>query len=585
MATDQQVSNLSSLTNVASGDELVAVDSSSGSTKKVTLSDLQDDIDHDALTNYAADQHRVWENSIAQNIHDNNITASSITQHQGSIDHNQLTNYVSDEHVKHSNINANPGVGLSGGGDISTDFTFDLDVDSLTEESSIESGDFVPIHDADSGTVKKADISNISGQAVSLDLGNDGNEESADVSEIATTNDTNAIFTESSADTLLMDASKNWPTADEVNISALTNLGSSVSGSDEVAVADVSDANNIKKVTAQDIADLSGSGGSAITLDLGDDGTNESTDLTEIATSGDANNIVTEPAADKALFDFSQNYPTADSVAGLSGNNVESVDNVASATESAGQVLIWHGTNGQYENASITGGSNTTVTEGDASITIDSTDTQLSNEEVQDSVYNNVLTGAQTLINVTYDDANNQVDYVVDNDLSNYDNSTSSFTTPSSTDTLTNKTIDADGIGNNISNIGFDETKTGEGIEGDGADGIQAKEQVTLGGGHFVNYADALSNEPVDRIVLQTGETLVVERIEFRKKDGTNTTSASVRVQDTTAATTIGSQNASGTTKDPGSSGTGNTVEVQISNSTGAAVNASVKVTARVTGA
>ena len=37
------------------------------------------------------------------------------------------------------------------------------------------------------------------------------------------------------------------------------------------------------------------------------------------------------------------------------------------------------------------------------------------------------MAGTQTLINVTYDDANNEVDYVVDDDLSKYDNSTSAF--------------------------------------------------------------------------------------------------------------------------------------------------------------
>jgi hypothetical protein len=59
--------------------------------------------------------------------------------------------------------------------------------------------------------------------------------------------------------------------------------------------------------------DATGAGGSAITLDLGDDGGNDSTDVTEIATSGDTNNIFTEPAADKILVDVSQNWPNSDS--------------------------------------------------------------------------------------------------------------------------------------------------------------------------------------------------------------------------------------------------------------------------------
>jgi hypothetical protein len=53
-------------------------------------------------------------------------------------------------------------------------------------------------------------------------------------------------------------------------------------------------------------------------------------------------------------------------------------------------------------------------------------DTELSKEEVQDDAWD-VLTGTQTLINVTYDDVSNNVDFVVNDDLSLYDNTTSGF--------------------------------------------------------------------------------------------------------------------------------------------------------------
>jgi len=61
--------------------------------------------------------------------------------------------------------------------------------------------------------------------------------------------------------------------------------------------------------------DNTGSGGSAITFDIGDDGGDDSTDLTEIATTGDTNSIFTEPSADKMLIDLSNNWPTADNAA------------------------------------------------------------------------------------------------------------------------------------------------------------------------------------------------------------------------------------------------------------------------------
>ena len=77
----------------------------------------------------------------------------------------------------------------------------------------------------------------------------------------------------------------------------------------------------------------------------------------------------------------------------------------------------------------------------------------LNAERVEDIVGAAITTGTQTRITVSYDDTNGEYDFVVDNDLSNYDNSSSAFTTASSTDTLTNKTFDANGTGNSISNI------------------------------------------------------------------------------------------------------------------------------------
>lgn len=66
---------------------------------------------------------------------------------------------------------------------------------------------------------------------------------------------------------------------------------------------------------SQAIAALAGSGGSAIILDLGDDDSNESTDLAEIAVTGDTNSIFTEPSPDKFSINVLSNWPTADNVA------------------------------------------------------------------------------------------------------------------------------------------------------------------------------------------------------------------------------------------------------------------------------
>ncbi len=63
-----------------------------------------------------------------------------------------------------------------------------------------------------------------------------------------------------------------------------------------------------------------GTGGSAIVLDLGDDGGDDSIDLNEIATTGDTNDIFTEPSADKLLIDASNNWPTADAATALAAD-------------------------------------------------------------------------------------------------------------------------------------------------------------------------------------------------------------------------------------------------------------------------
>lgn len=68
----------------------------------------------------------------------------------------------------------------------------------------------------------------------------------------------------------------------------------------------------------------------------------------------------------------------------------------------------------------------------------------LTQEQVEDFAGSMIATGGtKTRITVTYQDATNDMDFVVDGDLANYDNTNTAFITGSSTDTLTNKTIDS----------------------------------------------------------------------------------------------------------------------------------------------
>lgn len=60
--------------------------------------------------------------------------------------------------------------------------------------------------------------------------------------------------------------------------------------------------------------------GSGVNLDLTDDDVNESTGLSEIATTGDTNNIFTEPIANKLLFDLTKDWPKSDQADALAAN-------------------------------------------------------------------------------------------------------------------------------------------------------------------------------------------------------------------------------------------------------------------------
>ena len=74
-------------------------------------------------------------------------------------------------------------------------------------------------------------------------------------------------------------------------------------------------------------------------------------------------------------------------------------------------------------------------------------------ERIQDIAGAMFSSNTESLIAATYQDGDGTIDLVVENDLSQYDNTTSAFITASSSSTLTNKTFDANGTGNSLSNV------------------------------------------------------------------------------------------------------------------------------------
>ena len=108
-------------------------------------------------------------------------------------------------------------------------------------------------------------------------------------------------------------------------IDAVTDMTAGIrSGSDATVVTGTSGSSgNCAEWDANgDIIDAGGGcgGGSAITFDIDDDGGNDSTDVNEIATTGDTNSIFTESSPDKILIALANNWPSADTADALDSN-------------------------------------------------------------------------------------------------------------------------------------------------------------------------------------------------------------------------------------------------------------------------
>lgn len=134
--------------------------------------------------------------------------------------------------------------------------------------------------------------------------------------------------------------------------------------------------------------------------------------------------------------------------------------------------------------------------------------------------------------------------------------------------------VAGDGLTDN--NGTFDITPTdfaGDGLEDDGSDNLAVQERINYEPGH-TEWEDALSDEEVKRIVPPSGTAVVIETLAFRQKGGGTDANVSVTLYDDGAASqlasvTLGSDDRTGYT-----AGSGNTVLVRVSNSSGANVDA-----------
>lgn len=88
--------------------------------------------------------------------------------------HDTLIDFVANEHVDHTAVTLTAGEGLAGGGDISSDRSFAVDIDGLTQDASPDAAaDFVMTYDADAAGLKKVLLEDIgvgSGTVTSVDV-------------------------------------------------------------------------------------------------------------------------------------------------------------------------------------------------------------------------------------------------------------------------------------------------------------------------------------------------------------------------------------------------------------------------------
>jgi hypothetical protein len=95
--------------------------------------------------------------------------------------------------------------------------------------------------------------------------------------------------------------------------------------------------------------------------------------------------------------------------------------NIAPDTDDIAEGTNLYYTTARFDTA-FSGKTTDNLTEG-------STNLYYTDERAQDALGTALTMGTQTLITVTYQDSTNDFDFVVDNDLANYDNTTSAFTT------------------------------------------------------------------------------------------------------------------------------------------------------------
>lgn len=94
---------------------------------------------------------------------------------ESNVDHNALLNYVANRHIDHSAVSINAGVGLTGGGDITTTRSLALNINGLTTDATPDAAaDFVATYDTSAAGHKKVLLSGLTATASNVGVGGVG---------------------------------------------------------------------------------------------------------------------------------------------------------------------------------------------------------------------------------------------------------------------------------------------------------------------------------------------------------------------------------------------------------------------------
>ena len=119
---------------------------------------------------------------------DFNLTESpdkevNIVINDAGIDHDSTTNFVANEHIDHTSVTLTAGTGLSGGGDISTNRTFNLDTVSIANGGTGQTGKTAAFDSLSPTTTKGDVIVNNGSDNIRVAVGDDDQVLTADSSE------------------------------------------------------------------------------------------------------------------------------------------------------------------------------------------------------------------------------------------------------------------------------------------------------------------------------------------------------------------------------------------------------------------